>query len=205
MPFPEPCGRSREGAVEASAGVHVCRAIEHRKCCSSECRGRQFVGWSGSSSLEQAGREYYEFRATLMKRRHEGLTKIYNRFHDRYEFARDIVQLRELHSKMDQAVLAEYGWDGIQAKSEFLPDYDTEKPLAKRFWRYRWPNEVRDQVLGQLIELNARRKREEQEKSKIGGVKTRIGMKLPPKSPLEEQPDESPFLVPPPLFADQSD
>ena len=40
MSFPEPCGRSREGAGEASAGVHVGRAIERRNCCDSECRDR---------------------------------------------------------------------------------------------------------------------------------------------------------------------
>ena len=163
------------------------------------------VGWSSSPSLEHVGREYYEFRADLMRDRDEGLTKIYNRFHDRYESGPDIGELRELHNKMDQAVLAEYGWNGIPAECEFLPDHESEEPLAKRFWRYRWPNAIRDQVLGQLIELNARRKREERHKRKSGSVETRIGMKLPPKSPLEEQPAESPFLVPPPLFADQSD
>ena len=41
MPFPEPCGRSREGAGEASAGAHVGRAIERRNVHCSECRGRQ--------------------------------------------------------------------------------------------------------------------------------------------------------------------
>ena len=40
MPLPEPCGRSREGTGEASAGVHVGRAIERRNVHSSECRGR---------------------------------------------------------------------------------------------------------------------------------------------------------------------
>ena len=41
MPLPEPCGRSREGTGEASAGAHVGRAIERRKSDGSECRGFQ--------------------------------------------------------------------------------------------------------------------------------------------------------------------
>ena len=40
MPLPEPCGRSREGTGEASAGAHVGRAIERRNLHCSECRGR---------------------------------------------------------------------------------------------------------------------------------------------------------------------
>jgi len=40
MPLPEPCGRSREGTGEASAGAHVGRAIERRNVHCSECRGR---------------------------------------------------------------------------------------------------------------------------------------------------------------------
>ena len=41
VPFPEACGRSREGAVEPLAGAHVDRAIEQRKACSLECRDFQ--------------------------------------------------------------------------------------------------------------------------------------------------------------------
>ena len=38
--------------------------------------------WETDAALEAAGREYYEFRAALMVRNNEGLTKTYNRFHD---------------------------------------------------------------------------------------------------------------------------
>ncbi len=40
IPLPEPCGRSREGTGEASAGAHVGRANEQRNTLNSECRGR---------------------------------------------------------------------------------------------------------------------------------------------------------------------
>ena len=43
-----------------------------------------------------------------MIQRNEGLTKTYNRFHDRGQNAPDIARLRELHAEMDTAVLRAY-------------------------------------------------------------------------------------------------
>ncbi len=57
---------------------------------------------------------YYEFRAALMVRNDEGLTKTYNRFHDPDERDPDILKLRELHAAMDRAVLDAYGWTDLQ-------------------------------------------------------------------------------------------
>jgi len=114
--------------------------------------------------LEGVGKRYYEFRAGLMQRNGEGLTKTYNRFHDPYENDPDIGRLRQLHEEMDRAVLCEYGWDDISVRVEFLCDLESEEASAsKRFWRYRWPDEVHDEVLGRLIELNAERAQEEHE------------------------------------------
>ncbi len=58
-----------------------------------------------NSSCEDAGRVYYGHRSPLMLRRTEGMTSVYNRFHDRSETAEDIERLRELHAEMDRAVL----------------------------------------------------------------------------------------------------
>ena len=122
--------------------------------------------------LEAVGKAYYEFRAGLMERNGEGLTKTYNRFHDRYENDPDIVRLRQLHGEMDRAVLGEYGWDDIAVRSEFLSDVEAdEEPTSKRFWRYRWPDEIRDQVLGRLIELNSKRAREEHQRGEASTAK----------------------------------
>ena len=55
--------------------------------------------------LELPGRAYHNHRAALMVARNEGMTKTYNRFHDRNETAEDIQHLRELHTAMDRAVL----------------------------------------------------------------------------------------------------
>ncbi len=62
-------------------------------------------GYRTDSLLAATGRAYYEFRAALMVRTEDGLTAIYNRFHDPGEMSADIVELRHLHDAMDRAVL----------------------------------------------------------------------------------------------------
>jgi hypothetical protein len=71
---------------------------------------------------------------------------------------------------MDRAVLDAYGWMDIQPKCEFLLDYEEEdnpedegsgKKAKKKPWRYRWPDEVRDEVLARLLALNQERAKEE--------------------------------------------
>jgi hypothetical protein len=46
------------------------------------------------------------YRAALVRERDEGLTKMYNRFHDFDEDNDEIAQLRDLHGAMDRAALA---------------------------------------------------------------------------------------------------
>lgn len=121
-------------------------------------------GWRAASPLEDAGSEYHTFRAALMVRTDEGLTKIYNRFHDPDECDPDILKLRELHATMDRAVLDAYGWSDILTDCEFLLDYEIDEEEwgdKKKPYRYRWPDEVRDEVLARLLELNAERAKEE--------------------------------------------
>ena len=99
-----------------------------------------------------------------MIRNEEGLTAIYNRFHDPDEADPDIVQLRELHAAMDRAVLDAYGWTDVQTHCEFLLDYeidDEEWGDRKKPYRYRWSDDVQAEVLARLIELNAERARAE--------------------------------------------
>ena len=82
--------------------------------------------FENDATLETAGRHCYEFRAALMVKNNEGLTKTYNRFHDPYETSPDIVELRELHDAMDRAVLDAYGWTELKPTCEFLLDYEDE-------------------------------------------------------------------------------
>lgn len=113
-------------------------------------------------TLQEAGRIYYEFRAALMVRNDEGMTTTYNRFHDPDERSADIARLRELHAAMDRAVLDAYGWTDLHPTCEFLLDYEEDEdhdevPGGRRRrkpWRYRWPDDLRDEVLARLLQLN---------------------------------------------------
>ena len=123
--------------------------------------------WTTDPSLEAAGQTYYDFRADLLVRNNEGLTKTYNRFHDPHDNHPEITQIRTLHTAMDRAVLDAYGWTDIPMECDFLPEHETDDDdgtsRRKRRYRYRWPDPIRDEVLGRLMELNAERAEEERE------------------------------------------
>jgi hypothetical protein len=74
-------------------------------------------------NLEAIGERYHQFRAELMVSNNEGLTITYNRFHDPAETNSDLLELRRLHSEMDQAVLAAYGWSDVPTACGFGLDY----------------------------------------------------------------------------------
>ena len=129
--------------------------------------------------LEAVGKAYYEFRAALMIRHDEGLTKTYNHFHNppwepttlNSEQLRDIEKLRALHAEMDRAVHDSYGWTDLKPTHEFLLDYEEEDDddgeeggrtrRRKKPYRWRWPDEFRDEVLMRLLRLNEARAKEE--------------------------------------------
>ena len=120
--------------------------------------------WETHPALEAAGREYHDFRAALLVRNGEGLTRTYNRFHDPDENAPDVARLRTLHAAMDRAVLDAYGWRDVPTDCDFLLDYEIdeeERVRRKKPYRYRWPDEVREEVLARLLELNAERAADE--------------------------------------------
>ncbi len=91
---------------------------------------------------------------------------------------------------MDLAVLDAYGWADIQPRCEFILDYEDDEDdtpgrasRRRKPWRYRWLDEIRDEVLGRLLELNAERAKEEQlagtkvpKSRKGGGGKTEGGL-----------------------------
>ena len=112
-----------------------------------------------SISLEKAANDYYKYRKELMKSREEGLTKTFNRFHNPDEHSPEIEKLRQLHQKMDQVVLKAYGWDDLELHYIFAPDYEVEEGKSIP-WRYRWPDDLRDEVLARLLGLNKERHRQ---------------------------------------------
>lgn len=91
----------------------------------------------------------------------EGLTKTYNRFHDRNAAAQDIGRLRELHAGMDRAVLEAYGWHDLAPRAEpiFLDESNEDDHTYQG--RLFWPSDFRDEVLARLIALNGERHAEE--------------------------------------------
>jgi hypothetical protein len=77
-----------------------------------------------------------------------------------------ICELRRLHDEMDAAVLSAYGWSDLSPKCEFFEEFapeeddeganDAGKPIIRKY-RYRWPDETRDEVLARLLLLNRKR------------------------------------------------
>jgi hypothetical protein len=146
--------------------------------------------WEANPALEESGRAYYDFRAALMIRNNEGLTKTYNRFHDPEERSPDIAELRLLHAAMDRAVLDAYGWADIPTDCEFLLDYEEDdevepagkKRKKKKPYRFRWPDETRDNVLARLLALNAERAEQERLASTAAQKSTKkTNTDLPPQ------------------------
>ena len=103
--------------------------------------------------LDDIGERYYQHRQSIMLARQEGLTKTYNRFHDEQEKAEDIVQLRDLHREMDEAVARAYGWDDLALEHGF---HETKQGI-----RYTISEGARREVLDRLLQLNHERYAEE--------------------------------------------
>ncbi|MBP8059350.1 MAG: restriction endonuclease [Chloroflexi bacterium] len=106
-----------------------------------------------ADSLSSLGSGYYNHRSQLLLSREEGLTLIYNRFHNPAETATDIVRLRELHVEMDNAIASAYGWSDLVLGHGF---HETPQGL-----RYTLSEPARREVLTRLLHLNHQRHEEE--------------------------------------------
>jgi hypothetical protein len=146
--------------------------------------------WETNPELEEKGKTYYEYRAELMVRNNQGLTETYNRFHEPDDRHPDIIKLRQLHQECDKTVLNAYGWTDIATDCEFILDYEEEeeesegisKRQKKKPWRYKWPEEIHDEVLARLLELNLKRYLEEILGGKAAEAKAKGGKKTASKS-----------------------
>ncbi|MEX1115857.1 MAG: hypothetical protein WEB53_11455 [Akkermansiaceae bacterium] len=104
-------------------------------------------------TLESCGLGYYEHRQALMQEHREGLTTIYNRFHDPADLSANIVRLRALHADLDRAVVAAYNWVDFDLDHDF---HETKQGL-----RYTISEAARREVLDRLLALNHQRYAEE--------------------------------------------
>lgn len=129
-----------------------------------------------ANGLGSIGCDYYGCREALTLSRGEGLTKIYNRFHDPDESSPDIDQLRELHVQLDRAVADAYGWTDLDLGHGFH--------TTKQGVRFTISEPARREVLGRLLRLNHERYEEEvrqglHEKGRSKGKKARRSADAP--------------------------
>lgn len=161
------------------------------------------LGWQSDPNLEAVGQQYYDFRATLMQQRGEGLTKIYNRFHDPNEQDPQLARLRELHAAMDRAVLSAYGFTDLPTACDFFLDYEIDEATwtavpgasvrgsdKKKPYRYRWPDSVRDEVLARLLDLNKQRHQAESLSGQLASPEKSTAAK--PTTPKPKKPKAPP-------------
>ena len=121
--------------------------------------------------LNEIGDRYDKARQNILHTRKEGLTQIYNRFHDGIDRSEDIAGLRALHKEMDQAVADAYGWSDLDLCHGFH--------ATKQGERYTLSEPARRTVLDRLLALNHLRYEEE---VKAGLHDKKKGKAKPPKS-----------------------
>jgi hypothetical protein len=101
------------------------------------------------SSLASVGELFHRERAKVMSKSEEGLTKIYNRVHNKDRLDGDTVGLRDLIAATDAAVFAAYGWHDLH---EVLSHRETALGL-----RYSYSKSVSDEIIRRLLLLNNKR------------------------------------------------
>ena len=115
---------------------------------------------SAFESLDNLGREYYEYREKAMLDRQIGMTDLYNLFHDSENVDADLTTLRNFESTIDRSVLSLYGWRDINLDHGFHQ--------AKSGLRHTVSEKSRIEIIRRLLELN--RLRYEEETSRVSQV-----------------------------------
>jgi len=111
-----------------------------------------------SETLKTLGEEYGSIRRSVAIEMNVGLTDLYNIFHDQSATTNVVRSLRNLHKKIDEAVVAAYGWNDLDLQHDFhevpyLPENDRV--------RFTISETARVDVLRRLSELNRQRYEEE--------------------------------------------
>lgn len=104
-------------------------------------------------NVEVFGKNYLNERRKTMLTNQEGLTSTYNRFNNPKINTADIIQLRDLHIELDNAVANAYGWNDLDLGHGF---YETPQGV-----RFTISEEARREVLARLLQLNHERYEEE--------------------------------------------
>ncbi|MFH1166019.1 MAG: DNA methyltransferase [Pseudomonadota bacterium] len=127
---------------------------------------------TADSKLAAIGEQYHEYRRTLMQQLWLGLTSIYNLFHsmklnpdqvakvskkplaEAEAGYRGILELRLLHSQLDNAIRDAYGWPDLNLGHDFV---EVETLAENDRIRYTISPAARKEVLRRLLELNLKR------------------------------------------------
>lgn len=102
-----------------------------------------------STDLEGIGRRYHEHRRETQLARLEGLTSVYNEFHDPNKNSDDIARLRELHGEMDSAVALAYDWTDLDLSHGFRN--------TKQGVRFTINEVTQHETVRRLLEINHQR------------------------------------------------
>lgn len=112
-----------------------------------------------SSALNGLGSRFHAARSELMSLYGIGLTKLYNRFHDRADRDVQIEELRQLFCEIDETVARAYGWDDLDLSHDF---HEVAYLPENNRMRFTISEPIRIEILRRLAELNRERYEQEQ-------------------------------------------
>ncbi|SFP25269.1 hypothetical protein SAMN04489713_112293 [Actinomadura madurae] len=104
-----------------------------------------------TQEMRRLGDRLDRFRRDVMLARQAGLTQTYNVVHDPECSDGDILELREIHKAIDEAVCRAYGWDDL------VPQLDHGHHPVGRETRYTVGPAVQRELMDRLLELNHER------------------------------------------------
>ncbi|MFI7298142.1 type IIL restriction-modification enzyme MmeI [Streptomyces sp. NPDC050121] len=104
---------------------------------------------SAMKNLTDLGRFLSETRSAAMLDLDLGLTKLYSKFHDPTAREREVIELRNVHAQVDQAVTSAYGWEGLDLEYVFQK--------TKSGSRRTFNKSAQAEILDLLLELNQER------------------------------------------------
>ena len=96
-------------------------------------------------ALEQIGKRVYEAREAFMQERQIGLTQTVNALSNAAVADPEVAELRNLHQRLDCAVLDSYGWEDIEVPAMGVQDTAFEDAVAGRLFKL---NAARNAVPG---------------------------------------------------------
>ncbi|WP_160049931.1 type IIL restriction-modification enzyme MmeI [Nocardiopsis sp. FR4] len=102
-----------------------------------------------NSRLADLGATLHGIRGGLMTERGEGLTKLYNSFHDPMQKSKDLWLLRKVHELIDHTVADLYGWHDLDVRHDFRE--------TRQGFRYAIDPTIEVEMLDRLLELNHHR------------------------------------------------